>query len=343
MHPKKYTLQDIAELAQVSRGTVDRVVNNRGKVSAKAKEKVEKVLKEIDYKPNLIARSLKRHKNLAIAVVIPQHNQHDVYWDQCAQGIQEAGKKWSQFGIELNYFYYQKSKESFVKTLMEAWQTGPNAILMAPIYYEELKWVFPQIEQLDIPIGFINTPIEEVDYLTFVGQDYKKSGRLAAQLMENLIKSYPPQKILIAHIGVDTDHAIHLHDKEKGFREYFAERIPDFEIETISFRTDNVSKNLDSFMSDFAGVYVTTSKTHLLSEYLSSHPKIKVIGYDLVPRNIELLRKGTINMLLNQNPKMQGHACIDHLSNHLLYNIAVDKKKLFPIDIVLTENLPSYL
>ncbi len=343
MHPKKYTLQDIAELAQVSRGTVDRGVNNRGKVSAKAKEKVEKVLKEIDYKPNLIARSLKRHKNLAIAVVIPKHNQYDVYWDQCAQGIQEAGKKWSQFGIELNYFNYLKSKESFTNTLVEALQTTPNAILIAPIYYEELKSVFSRAEALNIPMGLINTPIEEIDYMTFVGQDYQKSGRLAAQLMENLIAHRPKQKVLIAHIGVDTDHAIHLHDKEKGFREYFAEHIPDFEIETISFRTDDVSENLDTLLSDMAGVYVTTSKTHLLSEYLSGHPKIKVIGYDLVPRNIELLRKGTINMLLNQNPKMQGHACIDHLSNHLLYNIAVDKKKLFPIDIVLTENLPSYL
>ncbi|MEM9650120.1 MAG: LacI family DNA-binding transcriptional regulator [Bacteroidota bacterium] len=343
MHPKKYTLQDIAKLAQVSRGTVDRVVNNRGKVSVKAKEKVEKVLKEIDYRPNLIARSLKRHKDLTIAVVIPEHNQHDIYWDQCAQGIQEAGNKWSQFGIELNYFNYLKSKESFTNTLVEALQTTPNAILIAPIYYEELKSVFSRAEALNIPMGLINTPIEEIDYMTFVGQDYQKSGRLAAQLMENLIAHRPKQKVLIAHIGVDTDHAIHLHDKEKGFRAYFDERISKLEIDTISFSSDNISENLDSIMSDIVGVYVTTSKAHLLSECLQRHPEIKVIGYDLVPKNIEQLKKGTINILLNQNPKMQGHACVDHLSDHLLYNITVDKRRLFPIDIVLTENLPSYL
>ncbi|MEX0313860.1 MAG: substrate-binding domain-containing protein [Allomuricauda sp.] len=343
MHPKKYTLEDIAKLAEVSRGTVDRVVNKRGKVSAKAQAKEERVLKEIEYRPNLIARSLKRHKDLTIAVVIPEHNEHDVYWDQCAQGIEEAGKRLSQFGIVLHYFYYQKSEENIAQTLSEAIQLDPSAILIAPIYYTELKSLFSLAETKGIPIGLINTPIEEINYMTFVGQDYKMSGRLAAQLMDNLIQHTPNPKILIAHLGVDNDQAIHLQDKESGFKAYFAERNPDLEIETVSFASDNLSENIDSLFSNINGIYVTTSKTHLLSEYLNKQSEVKVIGYDLVPKNIEQLQKGNINILLNQNPKMQGEACVNALSEQLLYNNTVDKKKLFPIDIVLTENLESYL
>ena len=45
-------------MSGVSTGTVDRILHNRGKVSEEAQKKVEKVLKEIDYHPNLIARSL---------------------------------------------------------------------------------------------------------------------------------------------------------------------------------------------------------------------------------------------------------------------------------------------
>ncbi len=343
MHPKKYTLEDIAKLAEVSRGTVDRVVNNRGKVSAKAKAKVERVLKEIDYKPNLIARSLKRHKDLTIAVIIPEHNEQDVYWDQCAQGIEEAGKRLSQFGIVLHYFYYQKSAENIAQMFSEAIQLSPSAILIAPIYYTELKSLFSRAETKNIPIGLINTPIEEINYMTFVGQDYEMSGRLAAQLMDNLIQHSPESKILIAHLGVDNDQAIHLQYKERGFKAYFNERNPELEIDTVSFASDNLSENMGSLISDINGIYVTTSKTHLLSEYLDKYPRIKVIGYDLVPKNIEQLRMGNINILLNQNPKMQGDACINALSEHLLYNTVVTKKKLFPIDIVLTENLESYL
>ena len=54
----KIRIKDIAELAGVSEGTVDRVLHNRGEVSAKSREMVEKVLTEINYSPNLIARSL---------------------------------------------------------------------------------------------------------------------------------------------------------------------------------------------------------------------------------------------------------------------------------------------
>lgn len=45
-------------MAGVSTGTVDRFLHNRGKISIKAQKKVDQVLKEINYQPNLIARSL---------------------------------------------------------------------------------------------------------------------------------------------------------------------------------------------------------------------------------------------------------------------------------------------
>lgn len=61
---KNYRIKDIAELSGVSTGTVDRILHERGKVSEDARKKVEKILKEIDYQPNLIARSLALKKNI---------------------------------------------------------------------------------------------------------------------------------------------------------------------------------------------------------------------------------------------------------------------------------------
>ena len=54
----KPRIKDIAKMAGVSEGTVDRVLHNRGEVSEKSKEAVLKVLEEIQYSPNLLARSL---------------------------------------------------------------------------------------------------------------------------------------------------------------------------------------------------------------------------------------------------------------------------------------------
>ncbi len=55
MENKNYTIKDIARMAGVSAGTVDRVLHNRGDVSASSGEKVRKVLDEIDYHPNMFA------------------------------------------------------------------------------------------------------------------------------------------------------------------------------------------------------------------------------------------------------------------------------------------------
>ena len=48
---KKVTIKDVAQLAGVSKGTVDRVIHNRGEVSAESFRKVQEVVRKIDYKP----------------------------------------------------------------------------------------------------------------------------------------------------------------------------------------------------------------------------------------------------------------------------------------------------
>lgn len=68
--PDKIRIKDIARLANVSTGTVDRVLHNRGEVSAKSREKVEKVLKEINYQPNIYASALASKKKIHICYII---------------------------------------------------------------------------------------------------------------------------------------------------------------------------------------------------------------------------------------------------------------------------------
>ena len=66
MEDQNYTIKDIAQMAGVSAGTVDRVLHNRGDVSQKSKEKVQKVLDEINYQPNVFAIGLAAKKKYTI-------------------------------------------------------------------------------------------------------------------------------------------------------------------------------------------------------------------------------------------------------------------------------------
>ena len=69
MENKNYTIKDIARMAGVSAGTVDRVLHNRGDVSAASREKVQKVLDEIDYHPNMFAIGLAAKKRYRFCVL----------------------------------------------------------------------------------------------------------------------------------------------------------------------------------------------------------------------------------------------------------------------------------
>ena len=76
MEDQNYTIKDIARMAGVSAGTVDRVLHNRGDVSEKSKEKVQKVLDEINYQPNVFAIGLAAKKKYVITCMIPHYNEH---------------------------------------------------------------------------------------------------------------------------------------------------------------------------------------------------------------------------------------------------------------------------
>ena len=85
---ERIRIKDIALKAGVSVGTVDRVLHKRPNVSEKVREKVEKVLKEQNYEPNMYASALAYNKSYHFCVLIPSHDQV-AYWEEVEQGVKK--------------------------------------------------------------------------------------------------------------------------------------------------------------------------------------------------------------------------------------------------------------
>ena len=64
-------VKEIARRAKVSIATVDRVLHDRQGVSLKTKEKIQQIIKELNYQPNIVARALASRKKLKFAILIP--------------------------------------------------------------------------------------------------------------------------------------------------------------------------------------------------------------------------------------------------------------------------------
>lgn len=343
---KIYTIKDIAELAKVSKGTVDRVLHKRGKVSQVALDKVNAVLDKIDYRPNLIARNLKNTKIYRICVLLP-NPKTDPYWQPCIDGILDAKKEFKSFNIAVEIFFFNpKSTLSFLEMNEALLETTPDAVLLVPLFYKEALNAIENYNSLGIISSTFNNQLQSTSIKSFVGQDLFQSGRVAARLLDLLVKK---GSIVIIHIDEKYKNAIHMQEKEKGFRNYFSELEHDkFEILTCKLKHPQFDIKLANFINmhpSIAGIFVTTSKAYQVAEITSKieDKKIALVGYDLLEENIEYLNRKAIDFLIHQNPKRQAYLGITSLIEYFIFDKEIPAEQLLPIDIVTTENAKNYM
>lgn len=351
MQKANVRIKDIALKANVSTGTVDRVLHNRGNVNEKVKEKVLKIINEMNYEPNFIARTLGSNKTYHLAALIPDHS-FDSYWLAPKLGIEKAEKDLGKFSVQIQQFLFNPfDVHSFIQAAEDVSKTNPSGILLSPIFYREALPFFETWKKQDIPFVLFNTQIAEFDPLSYIGQDSYQSGYLAGKLIHFGMQQ--PSSILIAHIDEEINNAAHLLKKEQGLRNYFLHNNLNDRyniVKTELNRADAVSfkvKLNEIFEStpDLKTVFVTTSKAHEIAKYLEQQAiqNINIIGYDLLPQNIYYLNKGSISFLINQNPKGQGYWGINQLVEHLVFKKEVAPIKFLPLDIVTKENLNYYI
>lgn len=88
----KIRIKDIARMAGVSAGTVDRVLHQRGIVSEKSRKAVNKVLEEINYSPNLLARSLASKKSYRFICLFPAYQKGE-YWESIEKRVSTGSRR----------------------------------------------------------------------------------------------------------------------------------------------------------------------------------------------------------------------------------------------------------
>jgi LacI family transcriptional regulator len=344
---KKPRIKDIAHLAKVSIGTVDRVLHNRGRVSERTRQKVNKIVMQLSYKPNIIARTLVINKKYTIGLLIPNLKE-DEYWEQAFQGVQNFMSKCEQQGLYINiYFYSSENKKSFLDVGKKVISSKPDGIIMTPIFLNESISFYKHCSDLCIPIIMYNTIIPNINPLSFIGIDSYQSGRVAAELLTLTAPNHG--KCLIMHFDEELVNAPHMIERERGFTSYLKEVCPDKEyfVKALNNKKHYYQKELKEILdkNDIGYIFVSTAKTYRIGSYLQKNKihGILLIGYDLTKKNIQLLNAGYISFLIHQNPSQQVEQSINLFCDHLIYKEHVNPKILFPIEIITPTNLSTYL
>lgn len=348
---KKVRIKDIADKVGVSTGTVDRVLHNRGNVAADVKKKVLEAVDELGYERNLLASALAYNRTIPIVALIPEPEIDD-YWQQMDSGLQKAADSIKHYGVTLEAIYFDYGNpKSFVEKSKIALSKNIEGIVFPPMFLKEAKWLIEECHKKNIPNVMINTQLENPHSLSYIGQDSYQSGFLAGRLLNFGLRE--GQTACIINLDYSTKAAHHLHEKERGFRDYFfTQNGKHIKIIRENFEDFNDPEKLETFLTKMLqqyeslhGFFVTNSRSYKIVESLNkvTNKEIKIVGFDLIDENLKYLRKDKINFLINQNPSEQGFLGIMNLFKHLILKEPVDKKQFLPLDIVVKENVNYYL
>lgn len=349
MENKNYTIKDIARLAGVSAGTVDRVLHNRGDVSAASREKVQKVLDEINYQPNMFAIGLAAKKPYRILCIIPYNKEHD-YWHTVEQGIGRAAQEMQPFNVKVDYLHYNHAdKESYMQTCLSLHEEPADGVLIAPNFEEETLRLTAALEERNLPYAFVDFNVDGAHALCYIGQDSRMSGYVAAKA---LMSRYRQGEELIFFLNnqKSSPAEIQMRRRLKGFMDYLGERNEQPTIHDVILQKEDSTENrriLDRFFAGHPHAVlgaVFNSRVYQVADYLrQTGRRLNVlVGYDLLPGNADHLRTGEVDFLIGQRPELQGYYGVKALCNHIVFKKPVPPIKYMPIDILMKENIDYY-
>ena len=350
MAKENIRIKDIAERAGVSAGTVDRVLHNRPNVSKKALDKVNKALEELDYKPNMYASALAYNKSYTFYCLLPKH-ESEAYWEEIEEGCVAACEHRRDFGISVEFIYYNRfDLKTFEKATAECKKQHPAGVIIVPSKLELTRQFTDHLHDQQIPFILLDSYMPDLRPLSFYGQDSFQSGYFAARMLM-LIASKEKEIMLMKQMRDGNVASKQQENRETGFRHYMHDHYPDVTINEVNLSLDEKRENYDAILDEFFTKHPHThhcitfnSKAHLVGEYLlrSNRRNIQIMGYDMVPKNVECVRQGSISFLIAQHGYMQGYSCIETLFNAIVLKKEVEPINYMPIELLTKENIDFY-
>ena len=150
------TIKDLAESTGVSRGTVDRVLHNRGRVAPEVKELVLAKAKQLGYQPNRAGKMLAARKQPhKIGVILPSEG--NPFFADVIRGMNDADEEYEEFGFSIEIIEIKGFEQKLhIEAIHKLKEDGADAIVAATIDSEE---VIKALEGTKLPFSAVNSDI----------------------------------------------------------------------------------------------------------------------------------------------------------------------------------------
>lgn len=263
-------IKDVAKIANLSVATVSRYLNQNGYVSKRSSERIEQAIRELDYKPSSVARSLSKKQSNIIGLIVPDIK--NPYFPELARAVEDMAWSYgytvvlcnSDDQIEKELLYIERLTQTYVAGLIV------TTSLMDPSVYMS-----------------INTPIVALDRIIdaavpTVATDNRKGARLGADYLltngaRNLLCIRGPQGLKTAD------------DRLTGFLEATVEQGIDPVVVTTSFDFKDAAKAIEQILTinpQIDGIFASSDTLAIAALHIAHKlgkrvpEELQIVGFD---------------------------------------------------------------
>lgn len=298
----------------------------------------------------MYASALASNKDYAFACLLPLHTEGE-YWTDIEVGIHKAVNTYSDFNVTVQISYYDPYDYlSFGRAANEILKSEPDGVILAPTTPIYSLPFTRELSMRHIPYIYIDSQIKETPALSFFGQNPGKSGYFAARMLALLAGEHPTEIVIFRKKNEGIIGSNQQEQREVGFRSYMKQYHPRCLIRELDLHAKQDTEDLqmlDEFFQKHPHIQhgiTFNSKAYIIGEYLQQRgiDNFKFIGYDLLKRNVDCLKQGSIFFLIAQQPTLQGFNSIKFLCDHLILKKEVPQENFMPIDLLTKENIDFY-
>jgi LacI family transcriptional regulator len=342
MKKNRRGIQLIAEMADVSIGTVDRALHGRAGINELTRQRILQIAQQISYTPNLAARALSASRSSGrIGVCIPR--EIHFFYDQLWSGILDEARRVAQLGVQMVYRPVKALGEEDTEAFEDLVDSGVNGIILTAGNPEGLRPLIDSAEASGVRVVCVSTDAPASRRSSVVCVEPWLNGCLAGELMGKFVPHGAKVAVVAGMLNTE-DHR----RKTDGFSDAFPRHCPGGKIvEVVEGREDeeeSFEKTFDLLgrFPALAGIYVNTVNCLPVCRALGERGlagKTKLITTDLFAEMSPYFQKGIVTASIYQQPHRQGQTAVRLMADNL-----TSKAPLPPIihlspGVVMSSNL----
>ena len=341
----RMTLEDISKEIGISRTTIYKVLKNKGSVSEETRRIVNEALEKYHYVQNRNARNLALNRHYTIGYVGFKSKSAGYFATEVGKGLKRALKEFGDDGLNMLISEFDvENPEEQLSAVEEMLSQGITSFILAYSHQDVIQKILSILKEKGCLVVLLSRDVKEHEDNYYVGVDYYRSGRLAAELLGKML--LPGGRVFIP-VTEEYKTNQDILERLKGFLDKIKE-FPEIKILPVAYGLIEEKEIYDRIADciaeekDLRGIFDLTYRMDIIGRILNdlSRKDIKLVGFDLFEEIRSYVADSTIDAVIYQDLAEQAYLAAKILFDEMCYGKhRAEKKRYSKLEVIMQENI----